>query len=71
MGHEISREKQILHLTLLSLYSPLSLVYSSTNLHLKDAKQSHCTLHAVLNNWVYSGMTAADGVAVRLPDKSW
>ncbi|KAL7374291.1 hypothetical protein ABVT39_025687, partial [Epinephelus coioides] len=25
----------------------------STNLHLKDAKQSNCTLHAVLNNWVY------------------
>ncbi|TNN72406.1 hypothetical protein EYF80_017332 [Liparis tanakae] len=33
----------------------------STNLHLKDVKQSHCTLHAVFNNWVFRGMTAADG----------
>lgn len=35
------------------IYSPISVVCSSANLNLKDAKQSNCTLHAVLNNKVY------------------
>lgn len=54
MGHEIAREMQILCLLSAGLiYSFLLLVCSSTYFHLKDAKQSNCTLHAVLNNWVY------------------
>lgn len=71
MEHEITVEKQILCLTLLVWFIPLFLLFVAAQTltwKMQNSPTAHCMLFLTTR---YTRMTAADGVAVRLRDKSW